>query len=127
MTPTTNVQVLLRDAWSRGSLNVLLRVENRSQLSILSALLPDKSDTRLPGLLDAARDAPGQLARVLRLGAHHTSPQAVPSLLAGEVVSDVVAALVADTSAELSNDEVTDLTGGSPLEKKSQKTATRLH
>ena len=122
-----NVQVLLSDAWSRGRLNLLLRVENLSQLSILSALMPDKNDTRLLGLLDSARDAHGQPARVLRLGAHLTSPQAVPSLLAGEVVNHVVAVLVADANAELSDDEVTDLTSGIPAEERSQKTATHLH
>jgi len=122
-----NVQALLRDARFRGRLNVLLDIEHRPQVSILSALMPDKTDTLLPSLLDAARDQPGQLARVLKLGAHHTLPQALPSLLAGEVVSDVVAVLVADTNAELADDEVADLTGGGLPEGRSEETPTRLH
>lgn len=121
-----NVQALLRDAWSRGRLNVLLDVEHRSQVSILSTLMPDEAGA-LTGLLDAARDQPAHLARVLKLGAHHTLPRAVPSLLAGEVVSDVVAVLVADTNAELADDEVTDLTGGGLPEGKSEEIAARLH
>jgi len=88
--------------------------------------MPDTADTVLPALLDATRGQPGHLARVLKLGAHHTLPQAVPSVLAGKEVSDVVAALVADTNAELADDEVTDLTGSSLPEARTDEIATRL-
>jgi hypothetical protein len=122
-----NVQALLRDARSRGRLNVLLDVEHRSKVSILSMRMPDAADTVLPNLLDAARDQPGHLARVLKLGAHYTLPEAVPSLLPGVEVSDMVAVLVADTNAELADGEVTDLTGSSPPEARAEEIATRLH
>jgi hypothetical protein len=120
------VQALLRDSRSPGCLNVLLNVEHGSELSILSTAIPDEMDSVLTRMLDAAPDLPGQIAQVLRLGAHHTSPQAVPSLLDGETVLDVVTVLVAD-DAELSDDEVTELTGSGPRERNSEEIATRLH
>lgn len=121
------VQALLRDAWSRGQLNVLLDIEHRSQVSILSSVMPGKTDHLLPRMLDTARDKPGQLARVLKLGAHHTLPQAVPSLLDGETVSNVVAVVVADEAGHLTDDELSALTGGRMGAEKMDEDERRLH
>lgn len=120
------VQALLKDSRSPGCLNVLLNVEHGSQVSILSTGIPDEMDGALTRMLDAAPDQPAQVAQVLKLGAHHTLPHAVPSLLDGEAVVDVVAVLVAD-DAELSDDEVTELTGGAESEGSSEAIAARLH
>jgi hypothetical protein len=120
------VQALLRDAMSRRQLNLLLYVEHKKQASILSAPMPGKTDCRLPELLDAARVQPGQLAQVLALSAHHTLPQAVPSLLYGEKVQDVVAVLVAD-GTQLSDDEAIALTDATWSAEWAEEIATRLH
>jgi hypothetical protein len=120
------VQALLRDSRSPGCLNVLLNVEHGSQVSILSTAIPDEMDSVLTRMLDAAPGRPSQMGLVLKLGAHHTLPQAVPSLLDGETVVDVVAVLVAD-DAELSDDGVTELTGGGRRERNSEEIAARLH
>lgn len=121
------VQALLRDACSRGHLNVLLDIERRAQVSILSSAMPSDADSLLPRLLDEARDGPGQLARVLKLGAHHTLPEAVPSLLDGEVVSNVVAVLVAEEAGSLTDDELGALTGGRMGAGKAEEQERRLH
>jgi hypothetical protein len=120
------VQALLRDSRSPGCLNVLLNLEHSTQVSILSTSIPDELDGVLTRALHAARVEPGQVARALVLGAQHTLPQAMPSLLDGEAVVDVLAVLVAD-DAELSDDEVTGLTGDSLPEERSKEIATRLH
>ena len=123
----SGVQALLRDALSRGQLNVMLDIEHGTQVSILSSLMPNDADTMLSRMLDAVRERPGHLPQVLKLAALHTLPEAVPSLLDGESVTDVVTVLVADAAGSLTEDEVRSLTGSHGVEQDMDEEAQVLH
>ena len=123
------VQALLKDAQSQGTLHVMLFVEHVNRVSILSTPMPDDTDGLLPSMVDATRSQPGQFVRVLELGAQLTLPKAMPSVIDGETVLDVVAVLLADDDAveELADDEVDDFVGNGLREERSEDGSTRLH
>lgn len=121
------VQSLLSDSWSRGQLDMVLLSEQWKRGCILAADMPSKTDTLLPRTLEAARDAPGQLAQVLELGARHTLPEAVASLLEDVEVTKVVTVLVTDTAGQLTDEELAALTGDGLYRVEVPEHSRRLH